>query len=92
MQGQTSNANLVFMAQLAQGLLSGTTRKQGLGGALEVFGNAIGPAMTNYATLKLKENELENNLMSDALELVNAEENKSRNTSSKLYLKLNNLV
>tara|TARA_Y100001937_G_scaffold33563_1_gene47855 strand:+ start:2392 stop:4473 length:2082 start_codon:yes stop_codon:yes gene_type:complete len=83
MQGQTSNANLVFMAQLAQGLLSGTTRKQGLGGALEVFGNAIGPAMTNYATLKLKENELENNLMSDALELVNAE-NKSRNTAATL--------
>jgi hypothetical protein len=83
MKGQTSNANLVFMAQLAQGLLGGTTRKQGLGGALEVFGNAIGPATTNYATLKLKENELENNLMSDALELV-SEENKSRNQASKL--------
>ena len=83
MQGQTSNAKLVFMAQLAQGLLGGTTQKQGLGGALEVFGNAIGPAMTNYATLKLKENELENNLMSDALELV-TEENKSRNDASKL--------
>ena len=83
MEGQTSNANLVFMAQLAQGLMGGTTRKQGLGGALEVFGNAIGPATTNYATLKLKENELENNLMSDALELV-SEENKSRNQASKL--------
>ena len=83
MQGQTSNANLVFLANLAQGLLTGTTRKQGVGGALEVFGNAIGPAMTNYATLKLKENELENNLMSDALELV-SEENKSRNQASKL--------
>ena len=83
MKGQTSNANLVFMAQLAQGLMGGTTRKQGLGGALEVFGNAIGPATTNYATLKLKENELENNLMSDALELV-SEENKSRNQASKL--------
>ena len=83
MKGQTSNANLVFMAQLAQGLMTGTTRKQGIGGALEVFGNAIGPAMTNYATLKLKENELENNLMSDALELV-SEENKSRNDASAL--------
>ena len=83
MQGQTSNANLVFMAQLAQGLMSGTTRKQGIGGALEVFGNAIGPATTNYATMKLKENELENNLMGDALELV-SEENKSRNQASKL--------
>ena len=83
MQGQTSNANLVFMANLAQGLLTGTTRKQGVAGALEVFGNAIGPATTNYATMKLKENELENNLMSDALELV-SEENKSRNQASKL--------
>ena len=83
MQGQTSNAKLVFMANLAQGLLTGTTRKQGVGGALEVFGNAIGPATTNYATMKLKENELENNLMSDALELV-SEENKSRNEASAL--------
>ena len=83
MEGQTSNAKLVFLANLAQGLLTGTTRKQGVGGALEVFGNAIGPATTNYATMKLKENELENNLMSDALELV-SEENKSRNQASKL--------
>jgi len=83
MQGQTSNAKLVFLANLAQGLLTGTTRKQGVGGALEVFGNAIGPATTNYATMKLKENELENNLMGDALELV-SEENKSRNQASKL--------
>ena len=83
MQGQTSNAKLVFMANLAQGLLTGTTRKQGVGGALEVFGNAIGPATTNYATMKLKENELENNLMGDALELV-SEENKSRNEASAL--------
>ena len=83
MQGQTSNAKLVFLANLAQGLLTGTTRKQGVGGALEVFGNAIGPATTNYATMKLKENELENNLMGDALELV-SEENKSRNDASTL--------
>ena len=83
MEGQTSNAKLVFLANLAQGLLTGTTKKQGVGGALEVFGNAIGPATTNYATMKLKENELENNLMSDALELV-SEENKSRNQASKL--------
>ena len=83
MEGQTSNAKLVFLANLAQGLLTGTTRKQGVGGALEVFGNAIGPATTNYATMKLKENELENNLMGDALELV-SEENKSRNQASKL--------
>jgi hypothetical protein len=83
MEGQTSNAKLVFLANLAQGLLTGTTKKQGVGGALEVFGNAIGPATTNYATMKLKENELENNLMSDALELV-SEENKSRNEASKL--------
>ena len=89
MKGQTSNANLVFMAQLAQGLLAGTTRKQGLGGALEVFGNAIGPATNNYATMKLKENELENNLMGDALELVMKKTNQKKEVN---YLKGNNLV
>ena len=83
MKGQTSNANLVFMANLAQGLLTGTTRRQGLGGALEVFGQAVGPAVNNYATMKLKENELENNLMSDALELA-TEENRRRNQASEL--------
>ena len=35
--GQKSQAKLVFLANLASGLLSGTTTKGGLGGALEVL-------------------------------------------------------
>ena len=73
MAGQKSQAKLVFLANLASGLLSGTTTKGGLGGALEVFGKALGPAVNNYATVKLKENELENEFMSDALELASDE-------------------
>ncbi len=57
-KGEGSQANLVFLANLASGLLTGTTKKRGLGGALEVFGQAIGPAVNNYATIKLKEGEL----------------------------------
>jgi len=57
-KGQSSQAKLVFLANLASGLLTGTTKKRGLGGALEVFGQAIGPAVNNYATIKLKEGEL----------------------------------
>ena len=57
-KGQSSQAKLVFLANLASGLLTGTTKRQGLGGALEVFGQAIGPAVNNYATIKLKEGEL----------------------------------
>ena len=57
-KGQSSQAKLVFLANLASGLLTGTTRKSGLGGAMEVFGQAIGPAVNNYATIKLKEGEL----------------------------------
>ena len=57
-KGEGSQAGLVFLANLASGLLTGTTKKQGLGGALEVFGQAIGPAVNNYATIKLKEGEL----------------------------------
>jgi len=57
-KGEGSQANLVFLANLASGLLTGTTAKAGIGGALEVFGQAIGPAVNNYATIKLKEGEL----------------------------------
>ena len=73
MAGQKSQAKLVFLSNLASGLLGGTTTKGGLGGALEVFGKALGPAVNNYATIKLKENELENEFMSDALELASDE-------------------
>ena len=57
-KGEGSQAKLVFLANLASGLLTGTTRKSGIGGAMEVFGQAIGPAVNNYATIKLKEGEL----------------------------------
>ena len=57
-KGQSSQAKLVFLANLASGLLTGTTKKSGIGGAMEVFGQAIGPAVNNYATIKLKEGEL----------------------------------
>jgi len=60
-EGQASQANLVFLANLASGLLTGTTRKGGIGGAMEVFGQALGPAVNNYATIKLKEGELRRN-------------------------------
>ena len=73
MQGKSSQAKLVFLANLAAGLMSGTTAKAGIGGALEVFGKALGPAVNNYATIKLKENELENEFMSDALEIASEE-------------------
>ena len=73
MAGQGSQAKTVFLANLASGLLSGTTTKSGIGGALEVFGKALGPAVNNYATVKLKENEMENEFMSDALELAQDE-------------------
>ena len=43
-----------------------------------MFGKALGPAVNNYATIKLKENELENDFMSDALELA-SDENEARN-------------
>ncbi len=73
MAGQKSQAGLVFLSNLASGLLSGTSTSGGLGGALEIFGKALGPAVNNYATIKLKENELENEFMSDALELASDE-------------------
>ena len=71
--GQSSQAKLVFLANLAAGLMSGTTSRRGIGGAVEVFGRALGPAVNNYATLKLKENELENNFMQSALEIASDE-------------------
>ena len=71
--GQSSQAKLVFLANLASGLMSGTTSRRGIGGAMEVFGRALGPAVNNYATLKLKENELENNFMQSALEIASDE-------------------
>lgn len=67
-QGKTSNANLVFLTNLASGLLTGTTKKSGVGGALEVFGAALGPAVNNMVMVKMKEDEIEQNLLGRALE------------------------
>lgn len=72
-QGRSSNANLVFLANLASGLLSGKTSKSGLGGALEVLGAALGPATSNYAIMKLKEDEISNKLMTEALDAAAVE-------------------
>ena len=60
-QNKGSQANLVFLANLASGLLTGTTARSGISGALEVLGQALGPAVNNYATIKLKEGELRQN-------------------------------
>ena len=57
-KNEGSQAGLVFLANLASGLLTGTTARAGISGAMEVFGQAIGPAVNNYATIKLKEGEL----------------------------------
>jgi len=57
-KNEGSQAGLVFLANLASGLLTGTTKRAGVAGAMEVFGQAIGPAVNNYATIKLKEGEL----------------------------------
>ena len=59
--GRGSQAGLLFLANLASGLLTGTTRKGGVGGAMEVLGQALGPAVNNYVTVKLKEGELRSN-------------------------------
>jgi hypothetical protein len=66
--GKTSNANLVFLSNLATGLLTGTTKRSGVGGALEVFGAALGPAVNNMVMVKMKEDEIEQNLLGRALE------------------------
>jgi len=63
-----SQAGTVFLANLASALLTGTTRRSGLAGAMEVFGQAIGPAVNNYATIKLKEGELRQNRRAKSLE------------------------
>ena len=68
--GKTSNANLIFLSNLASGLLTGTTRKSGIGGALEVFGTALGPAVNNMVMVKMKEDEIEQNLMGRALDFT----------------------
>ena len=67
-KGRASQAQLTFLANLASGLLTGTTTKAGVGGALEVFGKALGPAVNNMIMVKMKEDELDQNLLGRALE------------------------
>ena len=56
-RGKGSNANLVFLTNLASGLLTGKTTKGGIGGAMEVFGAALGPAVNNMVMVKMKEDD-----------------------------------
>tara|TARA_R100001224_G_scaffold6593_1_gene3736 strand:- start:39 stop:2282 length:2244 start_codon:yes stop_codon:yes gene_type:complete len=70
--GRTSNARAVFLTNLASGLLTGTTRRQGLGGALEVLGQALGPAVNNSVMIQMKEDELDQKLLGRALEFSNS--------------------
>jgi len=72
-EGRRSQAGLMFLANLASGLLSGKTMQGGVAGAMDVLGQALGPAANNYAIMKLKENEIENSLMGQALEIALAE-------------------
>ena len=60
------------MTNLASGLLTGTTRRQGLGGALEVLGQALGPAVNNSVMIQMKEDELDQKLLGRALEFSNS--------------------
>ena len=67
-KGTASQAQLAFLSNLATGLLTGTTTKSGLGGALEVAGKALGPAVNNSILIKMKEDEIDQNLLGRALD------------------------
>ena len=73
LEGRQSQAGLVFLANLASGLLSGKTSQGGIAGAMDVLGQALGPAANNYSIMKLKENEIENQIMGQALDIALAE-------------------
>ena len=73
MEGRQSQAGLIFLANLASGLLSGKSAQSGISGAMDVLGQALGPAANNYAIMKLKENEVENQIMGQALDIALAE-------------------
>ena len=73
LEGRQSQAGLLFLANLASGLLSGKTTQGGIAGAMDVMGQALGPAANNYSIMKLKENELENQIMGQALDIALAE-------------------
>ena len=67
-KGTASQAQLAFLSNLATGLLTGTTTKSGIGGALEVAGKALGPAVNNSILIKMKEDEIDQNLLGRALD------------------------
>jgi len=73
LEGRQSQAGLLFLANLASGLLSGKTSQGGIAGAMDVLGQALGPAANNYSIMKLKENEIENQIMGQALDIALAE-------------------
>jgi hypothetical protein len=73
MEGRQSQAGTIFLANLASGLLSGKSAQSGISGALDILGQALGPAANNYAIMKLKENEVENQIMGQALDIALAE-------------------
>jgi hypothetical protein len=52
-----TNPTKVFLLKLAAGLLSGKTTKGGLGGAAEVLGVALGPAIDAQTLVKMKNDE-----------------------------------
>ena len=60
MEPQGDVARSMFLSQLAAGLMAGTSKQRGLAGAVQIFGQALGPAVSNYGIMKLKQNELEN--------------------------------
>ncbi len=63
MEPQGDTARSMFLSQLAAGLMAGTSKQRGLAGAIQIFGQALGPAVSNYGVMKLKQNELENKSM-----------------------------
>ena len=63
MEPQGDVAKSMFLSQLAAGLMAGTSKQRGLAGAVQIFGQALGPAVSNYGIMKLKQNELENKSM-----------------------------
>jgi len=68
MQGRTSNSRSIFLSTLAAGLMAGTTKKRGIGGALEILGQALGPAVNNSVMVKMKEDEMEDRMLERSLD------------------------
>ena len=63
MEPEGDTARSMFLSQLAAGLMAGTSKQRGLAGAVQIFGQALGPAVSNYGIMKLKQDELQNKSM-----------------------------